>query len=260
MGRDTAGPVTKGDFMKLRLLTAVCVVATCAVGVSSAAADPFSGPPICTTAGTPLTGAYESLTVTGDAYVPAGSSLYVAKNLNLAPGSCLDAYSTGTVDVGRNLVVGRDAVLGLGCAPFEDGEFDPCGETTTDDVIGGNLSADNPLTMYLSADTINGNLTSVGGGPGVTFDPYVNFPIKDSTIRGNVSVSGWQGAWFGFLRNTVGHNAVFSGISAADPDSNEIATNTVAGNLICQDNSPAAQTGDSGGTPNTVGHRNIGCP
>ena len=246
--------------MKLRLLSGACVVAVCALCASVASADPFSGPPICTSAGTALSGNYKNLTVTGNAYVPAGSTLTVAGNLNLAPGSCLDAYTTGTVDVGHNLTVGSGAILGLGCAPFEDGLIDPCGYTTTNDVIGGNLSATDPLTMYLSADTIDGNLTSVGGGPGVTYHPYINYPIKDSMILGNVSITGWQGTWFGFLRNTVGGNAVFSGLSGADPDTNEVATNTVTRNLICTGDVPAAQLGDSGGLPNTVGHMNIGCP
>ena len=246
--------------MKLRLLSGVCVVAVCALCASVASADPFSGPPICSSAGTALSGNHANLTVTGNAYVPDDSTLTVTGNLNLAPGSCLDAYTTGTVVVGHNLTVGNGAILGLGCAPFEDGQIDPCGGTTTNDVIGGNLSATDPFTMYLSADTIDGNLTSVGGGPGVTFDPYVNFPIKDSTILGNVSITGWQGAWFGVLRSTVGRNAVFSGLGGADPDSNEVATNMIGGNLICSGNNPVAQLGDSGGLPNVVGHRNIGCP
>jgi hypothetical protein len=42
------------------------------------------------------------------------------------------------------------------------------------------------------------------------------------------------------------------------PDSTEIVTNTISGNLICQGNSPAAQIGDSGGSPNDVGGNKIG--
>jgi hypothetical protein len=38
-----------------------------------------------------------------------------------------------------------------------------------------------------------------------------------------------------------------------EPDSSEIANNTISGNLICQGNDPVAQFGDSGGTANTVG-------
>jgi hypothetical protein len=37
------------------------------------------------------------------------------------------------------------------------------------------------------------------------------------------------------------------------PDSTEVVTNIIGGNLSCKDNSPPAQIGDSGGSPNIVG-------
>jgi hypothetical protein len=88
--------------------------------------------------------------------------------------------------------------------------------------------------------------------------------IKDNVIDGNVIVHGWQGAWFGVIRNTVGGNVMASntvGTRIGDgnlPDSTEIVTNHISGNLICQGNSPAAQIGDSDGSPNTVGGNKIG--
>jgi hypothetical protein len=45
------------------------------------------------------------------------------------------------------------------------------------------------------------------------------------------------------------------------PDSNEVVSNTINGNLICLGNTPAAQIGHAaleGGGPNTVGGRKIG--
>ena len=54
--------------------------------------------------------------------------------------------------------------------------------------------------------------------------------------------------------NTVG-TRLGDGNSA---DSTEIVTNQVSGNLICQGNSPPAQIGDSGGSPNDVGGNKIG--
>jgi hypothetical protein len=47
-------------------------------------------------------------------------------------------------------------------------------------------------------------------------------------------------------------------VSVLDTDSNEVVTNTINGNLICQGNSPAVQFGDSGGLPNTVGGHKLG--
>ena len=106
-------------------------------------------------------------------------------------------------------------------------------------------------------------LEQIGGGPGPTSDPYVNFPIKDNLIDGNLEVSGWEGTWFGVIRNTVHGKVVLRkniGVALGEfgPDSTEVATNTISGDLICTDNSPAAQLGDSGGTINTVGGKKIG--
>jgi hypothetical protein len=239
--------------MKPKLLLGLC--AMCALGVlaAPAAADPTSGPPICSSAGTALSGHYRrDLRLTGNNYVAAGATLTVRGNLEIAPGACLDAYSTGTVNVRGNVLVARNAILALGCAPNVDLLPVPCGSTTTDDTIGGNLFALDPYTMYLTADTINGNLVSVGGGPGAPPAPFVNFPIKQMVIHGNVLISGWNGGWFGLLRNVVNGNVVVRNNVASDPDANEVVTNTVGRNLICYGNSPAVQFGDSGGSPNEV--------
>ena len=238
--------------LKPKLLLGLCAMLALAVWAAPAAADPTSGPPICSSHGTAFSGNYRNLTLTGNNYVAAGTTLTVWGNLEIAPGACLDAYSTGTVTVGGNLLVGKNAILGLGCAPEVDFEAVPCGSTTTDDTIGGNLFALDPYTMYLTADTINGNLVSVGGGPGAPPAPFVNFPIKDMIIHGDALISGWNGGWFGFLRNVVNGNVVVTNNLASDPDSDEVVTNTVHSNLICYGNSPAVQFGDSGGSPNEV--------
>lgn len=58
----------------------------------------------------------------------------------------------------------------------------------------------------------------------------------------------------------VGGNLIFSrNASVQDPDSNKVQTNTVAGNLICEQNQPAAHVNpDDGGQPNTVSGRTLG--
>jgi hypothetical protein len=249
---------------KPRLLACLCVFAAFGLQAASASADPTGGPPICPGTESAVSGNYKNLTITGDQYVPDGTTLNVSRNLTIAPGACFDAFTLGTVNVARNVSVGSNAIFALGCTPGSIGPGAPCDGMTTDDTVGGNITANGALTMYLDGDTIHGNVTSTGGGPGPTFDPYINFPIKDNTINGNVSVSGWQGAWVGLLRNTVGKNVSVTdnvGVAIGDlgtPDSTEVATNTIAGNLICQGNSPAAQLGDSGGSDNTVGKKKIG--
>lgn len=267
--------------MKVRTLLGAAVIVACAgmlaglIGRTGIAnADPVAAP-ICgsteATAGTALSGPYHNLTVSGIAYVANGATLTVSGNLTLAPGSCLDAFSTGTVQVGHNVIVGTGATLALGCAPGSNGPppLAPCYYTTTDDTVGGNITADQPETMYLTAVTVGGNVVSNGGGFGT---PGLSFPVKNMNIHGNLILQGWHGgpgAWIGALRNQVGGNVVISNNVGYRPgennpnDSTEVVGNTVGKNLICQNNTPPALYGDAydptiGNGPNIVGHKAIG--
>ena len=140
--------------------------------------------------------------------------------------------------------------------------------------VGGNIVSSlsssptsQPLSLYLSFITVHGNVISNGGGSGPA-GPFRNFPIKDNTIDGNLIVQGWQGGWIGLIRNAVGGNVIFSknasvvledGTPGTDEDANEVQTNTIGGNLICQRNTPAAQVNAiDDGQPNTVGGKKIG--
>jgi hypothetical protein len=236
-----------------------------AVGGSTATA--VSPVPVCSSAGAALSGLYGNLTVTGNAYVANGATLTVSGNLTIAQGACLDAFSQSTVTVGGNILVGKGAILGLGCTltSIEPGQPTPC-TGKTNDTVGGNIIADQPYTMYLDGDHIHGNVVSNGGGD-PSLPPWLSFPIKDNMIDGNLIVHGWQGAWVGAIRNTVGGNVMFSnnlGTRTNEdtglPDSTEIAANLIGGNLICQHNTPTARIGDvvfmTG--PNTVGGKGIG--
>jgi hypothetical protein len=245
--------------VKFRLILGLCALAAAAVWAASAVGDPTQGPPICSGPATAVAGNYANLTIKGNQYVAAFTKLNVSGNLLVEPGACLDAFTLGTVTVGGNVYVGNGAILALGCTQGSIGPgVPPCFNDTTHDTVGGSIIADRPYTMYLDGDTISGDIRSTGGGPGVTFSPYVNFPIKDNVVGGNVIVQGWKGAWFGVIRNNVKGRVEISNIGGANPDSNEVATNTIGGNLVCFGNSPAAQLGDSGGTINTVGGTKFG--
>ncbi len=250
---------------KLRLLfglgMTVIGVAFCA---ASASADPTQGPAICSGHETAVAGSYGTLVIRGDRYVPSGATLRVRRDLVIAPGACLDAFTLGTVKVRRDVVVREGAILALGCTPGSIGAVPPCNNVTTSDTVGGSIVAYRARTMYLDGDKIWGNLISMGGGPGPVLDPYVNFPIKDNIIHGYVWVTGWAGAWFGFIRNVAYQSVVLTdnvGVDIGDlgtRDSTEVVTNKISGNLFCVGNKPPAQVGDSGGSPNTVGGRKVG--
>lgn len=235
--------------MKRRLLLAGCVLLVLGVvGSGALAAPPGSGS--CAGGAIPA-GTYNGLKVTGNCTF--GGDVTVNGNLTVADGAILNdhAASTAKVHVAGNVLVGKGAVLGLG-------DYNPVGPHGS--TVDGNVVANNPLTLYIGAVTIRGNLVSSGGG-----DPGRNFPIKDDTIGGNLIIQGWHGLWLGVIRAQVGGNVIVSNNSAADTsalpgsDSTEVQTNVISGNLICQGNSPAAQVNpDDGGQPNVVGGHKIG--
>ena len=212
-------------------------------------------------------GTYGSVTIAGTCYVPSGV-VTIDGNLTLAPGSLLDAVSPesggpgsslpGDVYVSGNVTVGQGAALGLGCSPSI------C-EDSTNDSVGGNLTAVNALAVIVHGVTIGGNATVTGGGGGVTcdspplFDTDPNLSgspaygdFENNTIRGNLTVLDLQSCWLGALRNQVGGNANFSDNTLADPDANELLDNDVTQNMVCLNDSPAVQVGDSGAPPNVV--------
>ena len=76
---------------------------------------------------------------------------------------------------------------------------------------------------------------------------------EDNTVAGDVSITGLNSCWLGFIRNNAQSDVRISHNTMADPDANEIVTNTVAGDLACFANSPAVQFGDSAGMSNIVG-------
>jgi hypothetical protein len=242
------------------LLAAVVAVLTLAIGGSIATAAK-SGAGSCS-GGTPTSpqvipaGTYDGFTVTGNCVFGPGT-VTINGVLTVAPGGILNDHARGqaTVRITGNVIVGKDAVLGLG-------NYNPALPHDSA-IVDGNVVANGPATLYLGGMTIHGNLVSTGGsGPGR------NFPLKDNTIDGNLIVQGWTGQWIGLIRDRVGGNVIFARNTAMDTsvvpgsDSSEIQTNAIKGNLICLGNTPTAQINMfDGGQPNVVGGNSIGeCP
>jgi len=228
-----------------------------------------SGNAICS-GGSVAAGTYQSLTVTGFCSVDSGA-VTVTRNLTVAHGAALVAAFGGSdLNVGGNLTVGSHAILVLGCEPeaficFNDPD-QTVGTLSTNDHVGGNLTATGALMVLAHHNTIGGNVTQAGGGGGVNCSTFPLGPsgppaystYEDNTIGRNASVTGLRTCWLGFIRNTVARNVNFNDNRTFDPDGNEVVTNTVRWNLNCHGNSPAAQIGDSAGSPNTVGRKATG--
>jgi len=157
--------------------------------------------------------------------------------------------SEGPVTIRGGLRVGQAATFVLGSE-------DKPGDTGT---ISGGVRATNPASVQIHFTTINGGIDIQGGsGPfGGPFHITWN-AIEDNTIHGGVTINGYNGFWFGFIRNTVSGSVTLSNNTTEDPDGNEYVSNTIKGNLNCFGNSPATQVGDSEGGPNVVSGRKTG--
>jgi hypothetical protein len=245
-------------------LTAI-VVAVGALQLVSPAASYAASGQTCS-GGSVAAGSYSSLTITGPCTVDTGT-VTVARDLTVAPGGELVAAFGGSdVNVGGNLAVGTNGVLVLGCEP----EAFPCFNDptlTTHDTVRLNLRAQGALAVIVHASTIGNNSIVQGGGGGVTCGSSIpNFPMigpayldfEDNTISGNSIIQGVQSCWAGYIRNHVSGNVNYQRNTFADPDASELTTNNVGRNMICFNNNPAVQFGDSQGTPNIVGGKALG--
>jgi hypothetical protein len=258
------------------------------VTASAASAAPLSSGTYTCTAGNIAPGTYSSIIVTGICYMPKGT-IRVRGSLTVAPGALLDAVTPGdpprhpvvpaTVLIGGNVIVGRGAVLVLGCSPNIS-----CGSPPgiSFDRVGGNLTAFGSQAVVVHSATIGGNVTIAGGGGGAAggansggcfntkqfpipapwsedaalSNPKTGSPqftdFEDSSIGGSLYITGQQTCWLGTIANRVRGNVFSAGNVTSDPDGMEVVNNLVGGNMACVSNDPAVQFGDSVLQPNIV--------
>jgi hypothetical protein len=221
----------------LVLATVALIVVLVTLGSSAVAS---SGPTTCS-GGEIKPGTYDGLLVTGTCSF-VGDKVKINGDLVVAAGAALNdrAASTTTVQVKGDVVVWDGGILGLGT-------YNP--EVPHHSEVGGSIIATNPTSLYVSFVKVHGDFLSSGGsGPGR------NFPIKDNWIGGDLTLVGWTGFWSGLIRDTVGGSVLYSSNSGENPDSSEIMTNTIKGNLVCTGNTPAAFVNPAdGGQLNVVG-------
>lgn len=194
-------------------------------------------------------GTYSSITVTGICAIPFGT-VNVRGDLTIKSGASLLANFPGgggqpegdaILNVHEDVLVGKGATLILGCAPSFG-----CATTTTDR-IGGDLIGDHPLGVLLHGDTIAGDVSIRGGGgqdydcspQGDLFSLFqspVYSTLEDSSVGGDVSVSGYQSCWLGLARTRVRGDVSYVKNALGDPDAIEILSNTIKGDLSCRGN------------------------
>jgi hypothetical protein len=211
--------------MKSRLLVTGTVAAALLVGLP-ASAD--AAPKTTTCTDTLAPGTYHKVVV------PEGAI-------------CITNEGPVTIRGGLSIQAGATFVLGSEDNPVHTG------------TITGGVRATDAASVQIHFSTINGGLRVHGGsGPfGGPFDVTFN-AIEDNRINGGATVEGYDGFWFGFIRNRVNGPVNLNNNVLEDPDGNEYVTNTIHGSLNCAGNSPAPQIGDSEGSPNNVTGRKTG--
>jgi hypothetical protein len=255
-------------------LVAATVAVVSLVGPSArvrASADDDSDDDVATCSGGSIaSGVYKNLNIAGACTVDAGS-VTVKHNLTVLPGGSLIGLVGGSftapvgsdLKVGGNLDVQANGVLFLGCEPIHficsNDPDQSVGSYLTKDTIGGSLRAENALAVVVHQTAVGHSVSLKGGGGGVSCSPLAAlggsppfFDFEDDIIEGNLTIKGLQTCFLGIFRDAVTENIDMKDNVDGDPDGNEIANNSIVGNLSCNGNSPSPQIGDSGGGPNTV--------
>jgi hypothetical protein len=215
---------------------------------------------VCT-GGEIASGTYDSITVTGTCAVAADAVIRVDGNVTVRMGATLDAQSApSTILVKGNVTAAKGSLLGLGCQPdFTNKTGHPCtveptGHSTI--TVKGSIWASKAGTILLNGITVKGNVTLIGGGGPIPWS------IKNSTIGGNLTISGLNTNWLGVLFNTVGRNVTLTNIALSDPDPGApgvyVVRNTIRDNLVCFGLTPGVSGGFVPGEVNVVGHHAIG--
>jgi hypothetical protein len=202
-------------------------------------------------------GSYASLHVTGPCKLSDHAYVVVRGNVVVGHHGLFDAITMGHIGVWGSMYVRSGGGVGLGCSPAAG-----C-SVTTHDHIQGDVIANGALAMIFHSNRIDGRIYQSGGGGGVNCNNVLMggpafTTYEDNKVGGDVTVRWMRSCWFGFFRNHVAGTVRINHNTFADPDADEVQTNVIAGDLICRANSPAPQTGDSGGSVNIVAGSKIG--
>jgi hypothetical protein len=147
------------------------------------------------------------------------------------------------INVRGGVRVGEGATFILGADPNEGGGAD------TGKIRGG-IRAKDAASLQVHFAHVNGGVRMRGGNGFFS-------TVEDNVIHGGATINGYSGFWLGFIRNTVHGTVRLSNNDMDDDDANEYVTNTIKGSLICHNNTPAPQVGDSQGQPNIVTGRKV---
>ncbi|MBV8940424.1 MAG: hypothetical protein JO240_01680, partial [Solirubrobacterales bacterium] len=233
-----------------------------AIAVASAGASPAAGPHVCSgkfhKPGL-LKGTYPNgVVVKGVCAVTSGPA-HVIGTLTVTKGSALGAVfgaHHSSLKVTGNLVVGKDAVVLLGCKVNPNGTGLPCKDDpnpkhptlTSHGSVSGSIIEKSALGVIVHNSAIGKNVTQTGGGGGISCKPpkagvfaKIKSPVysdyEDSSIGGNLTVKLLRTCWLGVARVKIHGSATISRNKTKDPDAVEVLANHVSKNLSCNGNS-----------------------
>jgi hypothetical protein len=197
-----------------------------------------------------------------------GGSAVVHGRLTITPGSALIAAfalndltgkGASKLTVFGGVAVLKGATLIMGCDASTFACLDDPDQTaptlSSADLVRGVLSERNPLGVVVHNSTIYGDVIESGGGGGTTcavpptgvfaaFGSPVYSDLENSTIHGDVTISGVHSCWMGVIREQVSGSVTVNNNKLADPDAIEILSNDIAGNLACAGNSMTWDSAD----------------
>src|SRR3984957_3502102 len=217
-----------------------------------------------------LLGTYWTVIVRGVCAVDRGP-VVVQHNVWVSHGSTLLAAfgrHHSRLIVERDVFVKAHGTLLLGCDAKHfaclDDPHPKRPSLDSHSTIFGNLVGTAALGIVVHNSSIEHSVQQTGGGGGTTCKPQGIFKhfkspaysdYEDTFIRGTLVVRHLHSCWFGTIRDFIASSATISSNRLRDPDAMEVVSNVVLRNLICWNNSPRVQFGDSHGKSNRVGQR-----
>ncbi len=249
----------------------VAVISLVGIKAGASADDASAGRDNTCAGGSIAPGTYSNLKITGVCTVDAGS-VKVEHDVTVLSGGALVALYGGTdtlhvgsnLDVRGNVEVRSNGILFMGCEPVNqiclNDPDQQVGSYFTRDAVGGSIIARDALAVVVHLVVVGKDVSMKGGGGGVNCSgslppplggpPYGDF--EDMIIGGSLTITEWQSCWLGFVRDAIANQVTLNNNVTADPDGNEMATNSIRGNLKCAGNNPSPQIGDSAGNLNNV--------
>jgi len=210
-----------------------------------------------------LVGNHANVRVQGICAVDAGDAT-VRGDLTVLPGGSLLAafgsknfsgQGTSRLTVRGDIRVLKGGTLILGCIPSSFACFDDA-TLSSHAVVSGDITSYQPLGVIVHNASIGGDVTERGGGGGLSCDPAGIFAVppvgpvfsayEDSSIRGDVTVTGLTSCWLGLNRLRVHGDVRLINNQLFDPDAIEILANHISGDLVCRKNSMVWDNAEAG--------------